>query len=146
MQPSLPIALAVVFLCSACGTLPWSPRCDPDTRACDELWVGVVGSPDFDVELHVFGQVWAIPAGGGGGVVSVEVVPDVPVDVRLVETEACSAIVEFPASGGSAWVIRFVAEGAPRVEDWTGEGHDDGPALEQARATECEVDRLPRGP
>jgi hypothetical protein len=121
-----------------------SATCDPETQSCGQVWVTVTGPRDWlapqDYVLEVGVHGWPIQAGAGGGVVAVEVGPNERVVVRLVQPQGCNAIVEFAASGGSAWVIRFAADGTPRVEDWTGEAIDLGPALTEGQRTDCVFD------
>jgi hypothetical protein len=113
-------------------------------QACDEVWVTVTGPADWRAPDHYVLEIgvhgWPIEEGAGGGVVAVELDPEEEVMVRLVQPRACKAIVEVRALPGSRWVIRFGADGAPGVEDWTGRGLDLGPALTEGQRTACVFD------
>jgi hypothetical protein len=135
----------VSIVCSACGLLPQPVTCDPETQDCDAVWVTVTGPADWhapqDFVLEIGTNAWPIQEGDGGGVVAVELAPEENVIVRLVQPRPCHAVVEFAALPGSNWVIRFAADGTPRVEDWTGEGSALGPALNEGQSTGCIFDR-----
>jgi hypothetical protein len=140
-----PVLVSAAVMNSACGLLPWPPAtCDPERQFCGEVYVTLTGPRDWlapqDYVLEVGTHGWPIQAGAGGGVVSVEVAPDERVTVRLVQPQGCNAIVEFEALDGSIWVIRFAADGTPNVEDWTGQGVNDGPALTEGRRSDCVFD------
>ncbi len=79
-------------------------------------------TPRPDYALEVDGRAWTIGQTMVGASVALEV--SGPVVVRLRALPGCQAVVMFVAQPGSSHIIRFLGQGAFRVEDWTKNGLD----------------------
>ena len=82
-------------------------------------------TPGFTLEIGR--DAWTINATNGGGVTTVAL--SEPTIVRVRRLSDCVPVVRFVAEPGRFYYIRFAANGTARVEDWTKEGMDSGPAL-----------------
>lgn len=108
-------------------------------RATGPTWVGIGGPidwapvPGYTLEIGL--DAWTINALNGGGVTTVAL--SEPTIVRVRRLSDCVPVVRFVALPGRDYYIRFAADGTPRVEDWTAEGMDAGPALGDPGAAVC---------
>ena len=111
--------------------------------ATDLTWVGIGGpmdwAPDPGYSLEIGRDAWTVNATNGGGVTTLPLTKSAIVRVRRLSD--CVPVVRFVAQPGRDYYIRFDPHGAARVEDWTGEGMDAGPALGDPAAPVCP--RLP---
>lgn len=102
-------------------------------------WVAITGPADWaptpGYELEIGGDAWLVNAIHGGGVTTVSL--SRPTVVRVRRLADCAPVVRFVASPGRAYTIRFAASGSARVEDWTGQGMDAGPALGDPSRPRC---------
>ena len=102
-------------------------------------WIGIGGPEDWaprpGYTLEIGHDAWRIDAIHGGGVASLPLTS--PTIVRVRRLEDCAPVVRFVAAPGRNYYIRFAANGAARVEDWTGQGMDSGPALGDPSAPVC---------
>lgn len=100
-------------------------------RADNPTWIGIGGPQDWapspGYTLEVGRDAWRVDAIHGGGVTTVAL--NVDTVVRLRRLSDCAPLVRFVAVPGRNYFIRFAANGSARVEDWTGQGMDAGPAL-----------------
>jgi hypothetical protein len=111
----------------------------PAVEAIDPTWIGIGGPQDWAPSpgyvLEVDGSSWRIDAVHGGGVTTLPLVSRTVVQVRRLPD--CTPVVRFVAVPGRDYFIRFAADGSDRVEDWTGQGMDSGPALGDPVAPIC---------
>jgi hypothetical protein len=111
----------------------------PAVEAVDPTWIGVGGPRDWAPRpgyvLELDGKAWRIDALNGGGVTSLPLASRTVVRVRRLPD--CLPVVRFVAVPGRDYFIRFAADGSARVEDWTGQGMDSGPALGDPGAPVC---------
>ncbi len=86
--------------------------------------------------LEVGEAAWSITPPGVGGVVT----PDLadPAEVRLVGVETCREYAAFDITPGSAWIMRFAADGSVTVEDAAGGAREMGPGLVEGPRSNCE--------
>ena len=107
--------------------------------AAELTWIGIGGPQDWATRpgytLEVGRDAWQIDAIHGGGVTALPLTSATVVRVRRVSD--CTPVVRFVAVPGRDYFIRFAASGAARVEDWTGQGMDAGPALGDPTAPVC---------
>ena len=100
-------------------------------EAVAPTWIGVGGPADWapvpGYTLEVGPKAWRIDALNGGGVTTVSLTERTVVRVRRLPD--CTPVVRFEAVPGRMYFIRFAADGSARVEDWTDQGMDSGPAL-----------------
>ena len=94
-------------------------------------WVAITGPADWaptpGYTLEIGRGAWVINATNGGGVTAVSLSRSTVVRVRRLSD--CTPVVRFVAEPGRDYTIRFASNGSARVEDWTGQGMDSGPAL-----------------
>lgn len=132
-------------------TLPVVPA-----NAVELTWIGIGGPEDWaprpGYALEVGHDAWRIDAMHGGGVLSLPLRSRTIVRVRRLSD--CAPVVRFVAVPGRDYYIRFAADGTARVEDWTAQGMDAGPALGDPSPPACpalpdtstsEATRSPRG-
>jgi len=134
--------MALLATIAGCSLFLPTPACvytGDDARLCEQVWVGVTGPADWmapdDYILEVGGSAWPIESLFGGGVISLDVAG--PVSARLVRPSDCAVLVSWVARPGTAWAIRFDADDQPRLEDWTGQGLESGPALGEGLPSGC---------
>jgi hypothetical protein len=124
-------SLALVGLLAFAAATCVTPRSGP-------TWVAVTGPANSEgpeqLVLEIGNAAWQ----GYGGVVSVETT--IPLPVRLVGRASCQVYASFTAHPGSKTVIRFAADGAVDIEDWTTRDLDAGPALGESLPTGCPHD------
>jgi hypothetical protein len=111
----------------------------PTAKGADLTWVGIGGPADWAPRpgsvLEVGDDAWQINARNGGGVTALPLAGRTIVRVRRLPD--CTPVVRFVATPGGSYFIRFGADGSARVEDWTGQGMDSGPALGDPVASTC---------
>ena len=94
-------------------------------------WVAITGPADWaptpGYTLEIGRDAWVINATNGGGVTAVSL--SRPTVVRVRRLSDCKPVVRFVAQPGRDYTIRFASNGSARVEDWTDQGMDSGPAL-----------------
>ena len=99
--------------------------------AAAPTWVAITGPADWaptpGYTLEIGRDAWVINATSGGGVTAVPL--SRPTVVRVRRLSDCTPVVRFVAQPGRDYTIRFASNGSARVEDWTGQGMDSGPAL-----------------
>ena len=131
-RPRVTWLVALAVLLGACLTQPSGPQ----------TWIGIYGPQDAslpeEMRLEVGDAAWGVGALSGGGVVTPAL--DEPAFVRLIGVNSCRTYASFEASPGSAYTIRFGADGPPEVTDITGDPTEMGPGLVDAPLTSC-----PRG-
>jgi len=124
-------SMAIVLIALAVPAAP--------AGAVDVTWIGIGGPEDWaprpGFTLEVGHDAWRIDAINGGGVTTVPLTSATVVRVRRLSD--CAPVVRFVARPGRDYYIRFAAGGTARVEDWTGEGMDAGPALGDPSAPVC---------
>ncbi len=103
----------------------------PAAAGVAPTWVAVTGPADWaptpGYMLEIGRDAWIINATNGGGVTAVPL--GQPTVVRVRRLSDCAPVVRFVAQPGRDYTIRFASSGSARVEDWTGQGMDSGPAL-----------------
>lgn len=102
-------------------------------------WIGIGGPRDWaprpGYTLEVGDDAWRIDRDNGGGVTALPLTARTVVRVRRLAD--CVPVVRFVAVPGRDYYVRFAADGSARVEDWTDEGMDSGPALGDPSAPVC---------
>jgi hypothetical protein len=105
-----------------------------------QTWLAIHGPRDWiapePMTLEVGEAAWPITPPGVGGVVT----PDLAdrAEVRLVGVETCREYAAFDITPGSAWIMRFAANGSVTVEDAAGGAHEMGPGLVDGPRSNCE--------
>ena len=89
------------------------------------------------MSLEIGGSAWSMMPEAGGGVVTV--LTNESLGVRLWDVTNCRKYADFEATAGSSHVIRFLDNGAVRIDDITGQALAKGPGLVGHPPTGCEV-------
>ncbi|MHB8959195.1 MAG: hypothetical protein ACYDAN_06180 [Candidatus Limnocylindrales bacterium] len=108
-------------------------------KAVGLTWIGIGGPQDWaprpGYTLEIGNEAWRVDATHGGGVTTLSLTT--PTVVRVRRLADCAPVVRFVATPGRDYYIRFASDGSARVEDWTSEGMDAGPALGDPSAPVC---------
>jgi hypothetical protein len=120
-----------------------NPSAPAPVSSDPQIFVAVFGSVDAargglrdvpgDFLLDVGATEWRVGSGG-----AMAAAFHALVRVRLLRADTCATVVNFIATPGSHWVIRFpLSGGDPTVEDWTDLGWDTGAMIQPAQSSHC---------